>query len=60
MIVDHEKCIGCGDCVRTCPKNVIYLNRERKSVICDLCGGSPKCAEWCPKEVISYKEEVAS
>jgi Fe-S-cluster-containing hydrogenase component 2 len=60
MIVDHEICIGCGDCVRTCPKDVIYLNQERKSIICDLCGGSPKCVEWCPKQVISYKAEAAS
>ncbi len=35
-------CIGCGDCVSACPKDVISLNRYRTSVIYDLCGGEPK------------------
>ena len=41
MIVDHTKCIGCGTCVRTCPTKVIYLNEQKKSIICDLCEGDP-------------------
>ncbi len=61
MIVDHNICIGCGDCGRACPKNVIYPNdQNRKSIICDLCGGSPKCVEWCPKGVISLYEKAVN
>ena len=52
-------CIFCKKREEACPKNAIYLNLERKSIIRDLCGGSPKCVEWCPKGVISYKEEAA-
>ena len=55
MIVDPEKCTGCGTCVRNCPTNIIFLE-NRISTICDLCGGEPECVKWCPKGVISLKE----
>jgi Fe-S-cluster-containing hydrogenase component 2 len=58
MIVDHDTCIGCGTCVENCPTEVIHLDDNNKSIICDLCEGSPKCVEWCPKDVITLKERV--
>ena len=56
MIVDPEKCVGCGTCVANCPTKIIFLN-EKKSTICDLCRGEPECIKWCPKGVISLKEK---
>lgn len=48
VIVDREKCTGCGICVKACPGTVPYLHPEdRKATICDLCGGEPRCAEVC-------------
>ncbi|MCX6645311.1 MAG: ferredoxin family protein [bacterium] len=62
--VDAEKCIGCGECLETCPNGVFILNEESKTVevsnpsncvvLCD------KCAGFCKVEAISFpdKEET--
>lgn len=48
VIVDAEKCTGCGDCVRTCPGKVMRLHPGTgKAVVCDLCGGDPECVKVC-------------
>ena len=59
VIVDQERCIGCGKCVNTCPFGAMFFNSEsRKAYKCDLCkGGEPACAEICPTGAIIYKEQ---
>ena len=48
VIVDEEKCVGCGRCIQCCPGRVPHLHPARKKVvICDLCGGDPVCAKVC-------------
>jgi len=48
VIVDKEKCTGCGVCVEACPGKIPYMHpTENYAVICDLCGGKPKCVEVC-------------
>ena len=48
VIVDREKCTGCGACIRACPGSVPYLHpRDRKANICDLCNGDPECVKVC-------------
>ena len=48
VIVDREKCTGCGDCITACPGTVPFLHPgDNKATICDLCGGEPKCVEVC-------------
>jgi len=48
VIVDKEKCTGCGKCVEACPGKIPYMHpAENYAVICDLCGGKPKCVEAC-------------
>ena len=51
ILVDKEKCTGCGDCVQECPVGAINFY-EGLPMICDLCGGSPSCVEWCPSGAI--------
>ena len=56
--IDSDHCIGCGECLNTCPNNVFVLNETEKKitvanptncvVLCD------KCAGFCPEEAIEF------
>ena len=53
IIIDTDKCNGCGWCIEACDFGTISLDAENKVVnICDLCDGEPKCVEWCPEEAL--------
>lgn len=63
---DISKCIGCGSCVTTCPRDVFRLNKnfpsengQGKSVIaypeaCQTCG---MCYLYCPTGSIAMRPE---
>jgi carbon-monoxide dehydrogenase iron sulfur subunit len=55
ILVDEEKCNGCGWCIEACDYGAIKLHPERKvAYVCDLCDGEPKCVEWCPEEALDF------
>lgn len=48
VLVDEEKCTGCGLCIDACPGRIPHLHpTETHILICDLCGGNPQCAKVC-------------
>jgi len=57
ILVDTDKCDGCGWCVEACDFGAIILNPElRHAEICDLCvdeEDGPRCVAYCPKEALS-------
>ena len=57
IIVDEDKCDGCGWCVEACDFGAVVLNPHTKNAeICNLCNdreGGPRCVEFCPKEALS-------
>ena len=58
IMVDEDKCNGCGWCIEACDFGAIMLHPERKVVfLCDLCDGDPKCIEWCPEEALDLVTE---
>jgi len=58
IMVDEEKCNGCGWCIEACDYGAITLHPEKKTVfVCDLCEGKPKCVEWCPEEALDFTSD---
>lgn len=73
--VDREKCVGCGMCADTCPKNIIQMlpasqkvmpacsNRDKGAKVmkmCDFgCIGCMKCQRECPADAIVVKDNLA-
>lgn len=55
IIVDHDKCDGCGECISVCPQEVYELNDEGKSVPVNMddCDECCSCVEGCPNEAIT-------
>lgn len=61
VIVDEEKCIGCGRCQEICPA-VFHLNEAlgKAEVIdpeaCEFVGCCEAAEENCPVEAIGFSE----
>ena len=57
IIVDPDKCDGCGWCLEACDFGAIVLNPVLKRVeICNLCNDredGPQCVLFCPKDALS-------
>ncbi|MCK9555963.1 RnfABCDGE type electron transport complex subunit B [bacterium] len=73
--VIRDKCIGCGRCVNTCPRNLIELVEDAKKVhilcsshdrgadvikVCSVgCIGCGKCVQACPFNAIRMENNLA-
>ena len=54
VIIDAEKCEGCGVCVDVCPMEAITMNDNDKAVVdADVCGDCGACVDECPTEAIT-------
>ncbi len=48
----NDKCVGCGQCAKLCPKGNIRI-ADGKSTIGTDCIGCMACIEYCPNEAIN-------
>ena len=56
VIIDKEKCVGCGCCVGTCPVEAISSDGDGKSQVdADKCLACGACAGSCPAEAITVE-----
>lgn len=56
MIIDNEKCVGCGFCVKDCfPRDIKIVEGKAKirNITCMKCG---HCIAVCPKGAVSIDE----
>jgi NAD-dependent dihydropyrimidine dehydrogenase PreA subunit len=57
VMVDNDKCIGCGECVDICPVEVYELQDEKSvPVNAEECVGCESCVEVCEQEAITVRE----
>lgn len=64
VVVDENKCIGCGTCAEVCPFGVPVIdNITGKMIKCDLCPDKlgndedPVCVQSCPKKALEFVEQ---
>lgn len=64
VLIDREKCNGCGECLKKCPYNVIQLNKKDGFAHkCNLCqdrvvhGLEPVCVDVCLTDALSFGEK---
>jgi ferredoxin len=50
-----NKCIGCADCVRSCPPNAIEMKNKKPEVKLSKCIRCFCCQELCPAKAIVIK-----
>jgi Fe-S-cluster-containing hydrogenase component 2 len=58
VLLDRERCTGCGLCVQHCPLGVIVREpgKKGKAVKCDHCAGAPRCVAACPQGALEWIE----
>lgn len=53
VMIDTDKCIGCGICAKTCVAHNIAINDKKAETVLDDCLMCGQCAAVCPKEAVS-------
>ena len=60
ILIDEEKCTGCGLCVPNCPEGAIQIIDGKARLVSDLaCDGLGACLGHCPEDAISIEEREA-
>jgi 2-oxoglutarate ferredoxin oxidoreductase subunit delta len=65
VIIDEQRCKGCGLCVSVCPKKILVLEKGRLNTKgyapvsvtdMDACIGCCSCARMCPDCVLEVEK----
>ncbi len=60
IVIDEEKCDGCGICVSACHEGAIGLvNQKAKLLREDYCDGLGDCLPACPQKAITFEMREA-
>lgn len=60
IIIDREKCNGCGNCVTGCPEGAIQMVNGKAALVNDsYCDGLGACIGKCPVDAITIETREA-
>lgn len=59
-VVNEDKCIGCSNCVRSCPQEAIKIINNKAVIDYNLCYGCGECPTVCPKRAVKVQWETDS
>jgi ferredoxin len=60
VLIDEEKCNGCGDCIPSCAEGAISIVNGKARLSADnLCDGLGACLGECPQDAIQIIERDA-
>ncbi len=58
--IHRKKCVGCGECVRSCPAHTITMNEKKRRPVIEpsACIKCFCCQELCPKDAVKIKQNL--
>jgi ferredoxin len=54
VVIENDKCTGCGSCVKICHEHCITLTGETVSINYELCSTCTQCVAICPEQALSW------
>jgi MinD superfamily P-loop ATPase len=51
-LIDDGKCTSCGDCVKACRRNALFLPKGKIPILMGECNGCEACLIACPENAI--------
>ena len=58
MQVNHEKCTGCGFCMRDCPVRAVSIQKRKAIINPGTCTHCSVCIKVCPEKAVTPAETV--
>ena len=61
VLIDEEKCNGCGDCVTSCAEGAIQIIDGKAKLVSEIyCDGLGACLGSCPMDAISIEKRESA
>ncbi|SDD76943.1 indolepyruvate ferredoxin oxidoreductase subunit alpha [Desulfuromonas thiophila] len=57
IVIDAERCTGCGNCVAVCPADAIELRNGRAVLLAERCDFDGLCIPACPVSAIGFSDD---